>query len=224
MSPHATHAAKLLVVDDNPTGRFVICDLLRDRFHGCAVLETDTARAAFSVVRHEPLSAILCHRARGMADATLVRALRTIRSDVPIISTSDATPVGSLINAGATKFVRYGAWATIGAVVGEVLAEARAAHRAPAPKAARTSSRPPLKIVVAHDDQAVRTHVCAQFGQAPGVAVHDGGETSIDALQLVRSIEPDLAVVDVAMLDRLDLAVSLGLVGCLTQFAYLLVT
>lgn len=226
MSPQPATAAKLLVVDDNPTGRFVISELLRERFPQSIILETDNVGEAIALLARETVAAIVCHRGDDCDDAELVRDLRRMRPVVPIVGTSDAPRVAPVISAGANEFARYGAWATIADAVSRVL-EPHPPEPVVATPLEAGPAAPELTVVVAHNDDAVRSHVRHHIGGRPGAATIVGeAENGVDALQLVRSAQPDLAVVDIGMLGYagIDGLAPLGALACVTQFAYLLVT
>ena len=226
MSPHPATAARLLVVDDNPTGRFVITELLRERFPRCVILETDNVGEAIDLLARETVAAVICHRGDDCDDAELVRDLRRMRPTVPIVATSDAPRVAPVISAGANEFARYGAWTTIADAVSRALAP----HPRESGLVASAGSEvagSELTVVVAHNDDAVRSAVRSRIGGQPSAATIVGeAENGVDALQLVRSARPDLAVVDIAMLGQagIDGLAPLGALACVTHFAYLLVT
>lgn len=225
MSLQPATAARLLVVDDNPTGRFVITELLRERFPHCVILETDNVGEAIDLLAGAPVAAVVSHRGDDCDDAELVRDLRRMRPNVPIVAASDAQRVRPVIAAGATEFARYGAWTTIA----DAVHHAMQPHEAQPPLAAAAegaAAAPELTVVVAHDDHTVRNHVRERIGGQPAVTIVGEAESGIDALQLVRAEKPDLAVVDIGMLGRagIDVLAPLGALACVTEFAYLLVT
>lgn len=112
---------RFVVIDENADGRFLISKTLLRAFPHAAVIECESADTAFCVLRSELLTAIIAHRTIEYDGAGLVRELRKMNATVPIIMTSGIDRETIALQAGATRFLNYDRWLTIGTCVAEIL-------------------------------------------------------------------------------------------------------
>jgi CheY-like chemotaxis protein len=113
--------ARFLIVDDVDENRFLLSKTLLRKFPGSLITECDDAATALATVKAEAPTAIVAHRAHDLDGLTLVRELRTIAPQVPIIMVSGRETCPEAIAVGATAFLNYEAWLRIGTVIEEVL-------------------------------------------------------------------------------------------------------
>jgi DNA-binding NtrC family response regulator len=117
-------AHRFLVIDENPDGRFLLSKTLLRAFPNAAVVECQSADTAFQVLQTESVAAILSHRTLEFDGAGLVRELRKINADVPIVMVSGFDREKLALEAGATRFFNYDQWPRIGIFIAELLAAA----------------------------------------------------------------------------------------------------
>lgn len=112
---------KFLVIDDNPEARFLITKTLQRKFPKSILRECTDVDTSVASARKEKFDAIVLHRAFD-ADATqLIRELRAVSPEVPIVAVSGYNRAQETLAAGATRFHSYDEWLRIGSVVAEVL-------------------------------------------------------------------------------------------------------
>lgn len=130
---HSTPSPRrFLVIDENPDGRFLLSKTLLRAFPDAVIVECRAAETAFTVLSTEVVSAVLSHRTLELDGATLVRELRKISADVPIVMVSGYDREKLALDAGATRFFNFDHWPRIGIFVSELLAGAKAAPAEPA--------------------------------------------------------------------------------------------
>src|SRR3954451_5846037 len=105
-----------LVIDDNGDGRALLAKTILRKFPAAIVQECQNAASAVSIAGRDGLDAIVVHRLWDMDGATLIRTLRHINQDVPIIAVSGIDRAQEAIAAGASRFVLYDEWLRIGTV------------------------------------------------------------------------------------------------------------
>ncbi|HUR56395.1 MAG TPA: hypothetical protein VM029_01710 [Opitutaceae bacterium] len=112
---------KLLVIDfDADSGALLLRSLLR-KFPAAAVELCKEAAAATQVVGTRQVDAVVLHRTEEEDAVTLVRTLRKMDADIPIIVVSGIDRSEQVLAAGATGFLNYAEWLMIGQVVSNAL-------------------------------------------------------------------------------------------------------
>lgn len=112
---------KFLIVDDNADSRFLLAKTLQRKFPSAIILESQTSDGAVALLSSERPDLVLAHRTFENDGTTLIRLLRVIHPDVPIVMVSGIDRRQTAAAAGATAFLHYDEWLRIGTVVAEVL-------------------------------------------------------------------------------------------------------
>ena len=110
MSEVATAGLQVMVVDDIPSTRAIIKDMLADLGIG-RIVEAGSGAEALEVLRNESADLIVCDHS--MKDMTGLDLLRELQRDpqlveIPFIvvsATSDATIMKSVLQAGAADYI-----------------------------------------------------------------------------------------------------------------------
>jgi CheY-like chemotaxis protein len=102
---------KFLVIDDHDDHRFLLVKTLLRKFPHAAVQECQNGETALELARTEAYAAIV----------DLVRRLRELEPNVPIVMVSGIDRTSAALAAGATRFLHYDEWLRIGTVVTELL-------------------------------------------------------------------------------------------------------
>src|SRR5438105_4712126 len=121
-----------LVVDHNADSRLLLTKPILRRFPGAIMQECETMEAALAALQRTAIDTIVSHRVIGYDGATTVQMLRRVNPHVPIVMVSGIDRAREAYAAGATVFVNFDAWLTMGAVVEQVLRERPAAETASA--------------------------------------------------------------------------------------------
>jgi len=106
-----------LVIDFNAESRFLLVKTLRRKFPTALIHETDVAENALELTRDVNLTAIISHRTFDVEGVELVRQLRAVDRDVPIVMVSGIDRGSGPIEAGANAFLHYDQWLRIGTMV-----------------------------------------------------------------------------------------------------------
>src|SRR3954468_24737650 len=77
-----------LVVDFHAESRFLLVKTLLRKYPGAVVRECDDAVMAVQIARTQPLAAVVTHRTFETRGAELVRQLRAVDPEVPIVMVS----------------------------------------------------------------------------------------------------------------------------------------
>jgi CheY-like chemotaxis protein len=116
-----TTPRKLLVIDYNPdSGALLVRTLLR-KFPRAVVQLVADAEAATSIVAHEKMAAVVAHRTNELNGVELIEYLRRLDPHVPILGVSGIDRRAALLAAGATDFMLYDEWLTVGTRVESLL-------------------------------------------------------------------------------------------------------
>jgi DNA-binding NtrC family response regulator len=126
MASTSSPLCRFLVIDENSDGRFLLSKTLLRAFPNAMVVECRSADTAFHVLQTEEVAAILSHRTLEFDGAGLVRELRKLNAEVPIVMVSGFDREKLALEAGATRFFNYDQWPRIGIFVAELLAGAAA--------------------------------------------------------------------------------------------------
>jgi CheY-like chemotaxis protein len=112
---------KFLIVDDNADSRFLLVKTLLRKFPQAVLHETQNGESAIGAVQSIHFDAVVVHRATEVDGLTLIRALRHVNRNVPIVMVSGIDRTKQALEAGANTFLSYEAWLRIGTVVAEML-------------------------------------------------------------------------------------------------------
>jgi hypothetical protein len=116
---------RFLVVDSNVDGQVLLVRTLMRVFPNCAVLSVYDFEAALKIVSEDKFDAVLTHRAVGADPAELIRGIRGVNANVPILGVSGIDRTAEVLAAGANRFLNYDEWLRVGTVVSEVLGSER---------------------------------------------------------------------------------------------------
>lgn len=119
----APPALEFLVVDDQLDNRFLLTSTLRRNFPNATLHECDESTEAVNVVNQGALAAAIVHRAADVAGISLVEMLRAANRSLPILYVSGYNRREQASHAGATAFLSYDAWLTVGAAVEGMLTD-----------------------------------------------------------------------------------------------------
>jgi DNA-binding NtrC family response regulator len=106
-----------LVVDFQRESRFLLVKTLQRKFPAAVIRECDDAVQAVQMARTQDLACIITHRTFETPGADLVRALREVDPDVPIVMVSGMDRQRAAMDAGATSFLNYDEWLRVGTIV-----------------------------------------------------------------------------------------------------------
>lgn len=112
---------QFLIVDDVDENRFLIGKTLLRKFPGSLITECEDSAPALDAARLQAPALIIVHRTRDLDGVAVIRALRQISADVPIIMVSGRESCPEAIEAGANAFLNYDAWLRIATVAEEVM-------------------------------------------------------------------------------------------------------
>jgi DNA-binding NarL/FixJ family response regulator len=124
--PPVSPALLFLVVDFQRESRFLLVKTLLRKFPGAVVRECEHAEEAVLLARTLDLAGIVTHRTFETRGAELVRQLRNVAPEVPIVMVSGRDRAKVAATAGATSFLHYDEWLRIGTVVETHLEERQA--------------------------------------------------------------------------------------------------
>jgi DNA-binding NtrC family response regulator len=113
-----------LVVDFQRESRFLLVKTLARKFPRAIIRECEDAAQAVQMARTQDLAGIITHRTFETPGADLVRQLREVDPEVPIVMVSGMDRAKAAMDAGATSFLNYDEWLRIGTIV-----EAHVANR-----------------------------------------------------------------------------------------------
>lgn len=112
---------KFLIIDRNMDGRGLLVRTLRRKFPSAEVFEVLDAGSSVALAGSIKFDAIITHRPEETDGLEMVRTLRNIDADVPIIMVSGVDRTKEALEAGATAFLNYDEWLRIGVMVAELL-------------------------------------------------------------------------------------------------------
>lgn len=84
--------------------------------------ECEDAEQAVQMARTQDVACIITHRTFETPGADLVRQLREVDPDVPIVMVSGVDRAKAALDAGATSFLNYDEWLRIGTIVEQHMA------------------------------------------------------------------------------------------------------
>jgi DNA-binding NtrC family response regulator len=112
-----TSAPIFLVIDFQRESRFLLVKTLLRKFPGAVIRECEDAEQAVRLARAQDIACIVTHRTFETPGADLVRKLREVDPDVPIVMVSGLDRERAAIDAGATSFLNYDEWLRVGTIV-----------------------------------------------------------------------------------------------------------
>jgi CheY-like chemotaxis protein len=122
MSPDVpTARPKFLIIEDNLDNRFLLTRTLARKFPAAEIQECSDLIAARLIASTERIDAVVLHRVDLSDGIELIRSVRQVNQEVPIIMVSGYDRTREALAAGATRFLLYDEWLRIGTVVEEVL-------------------------------------------------------------------------------------------------------
>lgn len=111
------HGPIFLVVDFQRESRYLLVKTLVRKFPRAVIRECDDAEQAVLLARTLDVACIVTHRTFETSGADLVRQLREVDPDVPIVMLSGMDRAKAAMDAGATSFLNYDEWLRIGTIV-----------------------------------------------------------------------------------------------------------
>jgi DNA-binding NtrC family response regulator len=117
MSACMNSAPIFLVIDFQRESRFLLVKTLIRKFPGATIRECENAEQAVQIARTQDVACIITHRTFETPGADLVRQLREVDPDVPIVMVSGLDREKAAMAAGATSFLSYDEWLRIGTIV-----------------------------------------------------------------------------------------------------------
>lgn len=105
-----------LVVDFQRESRFLLVKTLLRKFPGAVIRECEDAEQAVQMARTQDVACVITHRTFDTSGADLVRAIRGVDPDVPIVMVSGMDRAKAALDAGATSFLNYDEWLRIGTI------------------------------------------------------------------------------------------------------------
>jgi CheY-like chemotaxis protein len=112
---------EFLIVDNNRDNRFLLTKTLLRRYPSATIHEHEDSEGALEVARRPLLTAAIIHRAADVDGISLIRMLREARPELPILAVSGFDRKEGSFAAGASAFMHYDAWLSLGRVVEELL-------------------------------------------------------------------------------------------------------
>jgi DNA-binding NtrC family response regulator len=106
-----------LVVDFQRESRFLLVKTLVRKFPRAIIRECEDADQAVQIARTQDVACIITHRTFETPGLDLVRQLREVDPQVPIVMVSGIDRQKAALQAGATSFLSYDEWLRIGSVV-----------------------------------------------------------------------------------------------------------
>jgi len=121
--PASSKGPLFLVVDFQRESRFLLVKTLIRKFPRAIIRECEDAAQAVQIARTQDVACIVTHRTFETPGVDLVRQLRDVDPNVPIVMVSGIDRQKAAIQAGATSFLSYDEWLRIGSVVERHLAD-----------------------------------------------------------------------------------------------------
>lgn len=110
-----------LVVDDDDDNRFLLTKTLLRNFPRCRIHESRDSDSVLRIAQEFELGCAVIHRAADMDGITLIRQVREAAPNLPILALSGFDRREESLRAGATAFLHYDAWLTVGRAVEDLL-------------------------------------------------------------------------------------------------------
>ncbi|HVU32899.1 MAG TPA: response regulator [Opitutaceae bacterium] len=107
---------RFLIVEDDEDGGFLIERALRRKFAGAEIQMVRDGDAARAAAATGTWRGFIVHRSLDVDGLEVVRRLRAINRTIPIVFISGRDQSTTAVAAGATQFVRYSDWQTLGVV------------------------------------------------------------------------------------------------------------
>src|SRR5437588_494848 len=99
---HFMPIRRFLIVDDNADSRFLLSKTLLRKFPQAVLQECQDGEAAIAIAKSGEIDALVVHRATGIDGVSLVRDLRKVNANAPIMMVSGFDRTKEALAAGAT--------------------------------------------------------------------------------------------------------------------------
>lgn len=123
-----------LLIDDNAQVRRLIAESLIRTFSAALVQESAMAENAIAAIGGKRLDAIVLRSVGDMPAAVLIRLLRAVNPDIPIVAISDLQRSQELLSAGATRVLANEDWRNAGLLISEIVGATPDAPPSPPPR------------------------------------------------------------------------------------------
>jgi DNA-binding NtrC family response regulator len=114
---------KLLVIDFNTDSASLLVRSLVRKFPAAMVRLCGDLGTTTEAIGAERFDAIVLHRTEEVTGIELIRAIRALDANVPIVAVSGIDRTAAAMAAGANAFMLYDQWLNIGSVVRELIDE-----------------------------------------------------------------------------------------------------
>jgi DNA-binding NarL/FixJ family response regulator len=112
---------RFLVIDHNPDSGELLIRALKRKFPLATVLHTVDAEDAVNTVQSIAVDAVVVHRGYDADAVAIVKNIRAINPQVPIIVVSGIDRSEAVLAAGATGFLNFDSWLLLGSTVANAL-------------------------------------------------------------------------------------------------------
>jgi DNA-binding NtrC family response regulator len=119
---------EFLVVDDHVDNRFLLTKTLIRKFPNALIQECQESSVAMNAVARRELTAAIVHRAADADGLDLIMNMRAANPMLPILYVSGVDKREQGLRAGATAFLHYDAWLSVGTAVDDMLMNGKTAH------------------------------------------------------------------------------------------------
>lgn len=110
-----------LILDHNAEGRMLLGRTLLRKFPSAILQECDTLEAALAALKKSQVDVVISHRAIGYDGVATIAMIRQEHPELPIVMVSGVDRAKEARSAGASEFIRFDAWLTVGTVVERLL-------------------------------------------------------------------------------------------------------
>jgi DNA-binding response OmpR family regulator len=105
-----------MIVEDDEDGGFLIERAITKRFPGAEIRTFSDGDAAAAAAADGPWRGFIVHRSLDVDGIGIVKRLHFLNPHVPIVMISGRDQAAAALAAGATHFVRYADWQTLGTI------------------------------------------------------------------------------------------------------------
>ncbi len=112
---------KILLIDDHPDNRALLARTLFRKFPQVVITECQDIEPTIKAAAETRFDVIILHRTNDADAVSLVKAVRGVNTETPIIVVSGVDRSEVVLRAGANGFLNFDEWLRIGSVVEDVL-------------------------------------------------------------------------------------------------------
>ncbi|MDO8544174.1 MAG: response regulator [Opitutaceae bacterium] len=112
---------RIVVVDDNPEGRFFLSRAVRGVFPRADIVGCENSEAALAELRAGNAAGFVVHRANDADGLPMVEFLRAASATIPIVYMSGIDRAEAAFTAGATTFLLFDQAASLGPILRNIL-------------------------------------------------------------------------------------------------------